>query len=607
LSTLLGLTSPYYGELPSLEFSQAIGRLEAKEIMGILAELDSAKVDDPRSSKIQLALFEQWAKLDPDRAWLEVMELKDQHYRTNPFTSVLAVISRNDPKRGKELISQMKNPNDKRAAIHTFIGTVASVDPQSAFDLITATDGMRGYHSTLFYGWTQMDPAGAMAKLDEVKGLKQREQTLSGIVRSLGETDPERALEFAAGLENKSEMRHTLSNVLKTIARDDPQRALKLAGSHLNSELRADALSDISSIWLSRDPDAALEWINSLPANDRNHAIEGSIRQAMSDDIVNAVKLVESMPSGSGNSHHYYSIASRWADADPDAAAEWVKGIESVQAKAKAMNGLISNLVGSDPKKAAIFLEEAGINSKNTSQIGSIVAAWEATDPGAALDWMNGLDLQGEERSAAIKSTVKELASQDPERASVYVQTLTDPNERESSAISLMSSWARVDPDAAKNWAMTHLEGESKTQALGSLINQLSEHDVNSAISLYDEMLQTLPKEDTDKHLSVITSQITSNWAQNDPNSASEWLLKLPEGSYRSSSISQLVDRWGDHDIDGAANFVLSLKDGNTRDQAVARLAQDMNRIDPEAAMEWAQSIGDERWREHAVRSLDRR
>jgi hypothetical protein len=147
---------------------------------------------------------------------------------------------------------------------------------------------------------------------------------------------------------------------------------------------------------------------------------------------------------------------------------------------------------------------------------------------------------------------------------------------RQGAIGSLMGGWANNDSEAARQWVMSNLQGESRNRALGAVIQTVAHRDFQEAARMYEEATANLPVEIVEKTMGHVASQITSSWSNHDPAGASEWLMSQPEGKQRTKSIEQLGDNWGDYDLDGAATFVLTLGEGNERDQAVERLVRDI-------------------------------
>ncbi len=139
-----------------------------------------------------------------------------------------------------------------------------------------------------------------------------------------------------------------------------------------------------------------------------------------------------------------------------------------------------------------------------------------------------------------------------------------------------LDAWGSNDPQAAREWIMNSLEGDSKNRSLNSLIQNLSYQDYATALQYYQEATANLAPEAIEKTFGSTASQIASYWAQHDPKAAGQWVMSLPEGESRSNSIRSMVDDLGDNDIKGAAEFVNTLAVGKERDQAVGSLVSDL-------------------------------
>jgi hypothetical protein len=473
------------------------------------------------------------------------------------------------------LFSEIKDPQTRQNALYAFLNQAASEDPEEAFRVLaseSAGSGSYGYYHTLFAKWAKEDPDAAIAKLSQIQGTNNRQQALHGIAVALVSSDPQRALEMLA---------------------DMPP-----------GQIRVSMIGSISSAWMGHDKDAAMAWINGLPAADRSRALQNVTWQLGQEDPAKAAELLSSLPISNQTSHQFSQLAGQWAQQDLEAARKWVESMPAGRIREQAMSGIISTLAQNDPAKAASMLDGAAVTNQNSHQVGMIVGAWIKSDQTAALAWLDSLDLRGDAQQSVHSQFLREWVEEDAPAASRYALGIQDEQSRQQAISSLVGAWGRNNPQAAREWITTNLEGDSKNTAIRSLIQNLSHQDHTTALRYYQEATANLSPEAVEKNFGSTASQIARNWVQYDPKAAGQWVMTLPEGESRANSVRSLVDDLGDYDIKGAAEFVNTLAVGKERDQAVASLVSDLgNQGDPQSAFDWAASISDTSKRDNAIRS----
>jgi hypothetical protein len=559
----------------SIAFLEAVEGLGAREIAAMMSDLEKLDPGDSRRYQLCHALLNRWATIDPDGAWAAVMEFDDKNLKRQMIASVIGAVSRSDLDKARHMLSGIKDPQTKQSALYAYLNEASSEDPEEAFRVLASesarTQGYGHYHN-LFQKWAKDDPDAAIAKLDSVKGSSNRQQALQGIAMALVTSDPKRALDMLDGMppgQNRSSM-----------------------------------LASIASTWLSRDSDAAIAWIDSLPAADKSKAVQNGCYQLAQEDPAKAAAFLSSLPVNNQTSHQFSQLASQWAQQDPEAARKWVESLPAGQTRQQAMGGIIGALAQTDPAKAAAMFGGAVVNNQNYYQVGTVVGEWIKTDQTAALAWLDSLDLRGDVQQNVHSQFLHNWVNEDAAAASRYALGIQDEKSRQQAIGSLVGAWGNNDPVAAREWIMKSLDGETKNRSLNSLIQNLSHQDHATALQYYQEATANLTPEAIEKTYSGAASQIASNWVQDDPAAARQWVLSLPEGQTRSNSIRSMVDDLGDYDIKGAAEFVNALAAGKERDQAVASLVSDLGRQgDPESAFDWAASIGDASQRENQIRN----
>ncbi|MEM1223259.1 MAG: hypothetical protein AAGH40_10870, partial [Verrucomicrobiota bacterium] len=101
-----------------------------------------------------------------------------------------------------------------------------------------------------------------------------------------------------------------------------------------------------------------------------------------------------------------------------------------------------------------------------------------------------------------------------------------------------------------------------------------------------------------------IKTALLSEWAENDPAAAAEWLNNLSADDPATARASaEIIREWTRYDLNASAEWLNSLPQSPELDRAVASYAYRAAEEDPAAAMSWAESISDDSMR---VRMMQR-
>ena len=558
-----------------LNFSFALTNLHSDEIIAMLDELVEPPLKtDPRSSRLQKALYQRWAQLEPERAW-DHIRVRSEKNRGFLVTSLMAEIAHSAPSLAQQLFTNIEDEKLKQAARSGLISVLSAHDPETALSIIqeeTNPSTSNFSISQLFSTWAQIDPNTAINKLESLKETPHYSQALRAAVRTLASNDPQQAIQILSGIPEGSD--------------------------------RNGILSSIASIWIQNHSDQAITWISSLDPAEQSHIVQNN-RHFLFNDPTQFEKWVEIfdklLPTPNNhNPYVYSSFVKKWAEVDHTKAITWLKSLPSGP-REKATQGIIDVLKKTNPQAAASLLEEEGINRDNYSDAGSLIAEWASGDENAAFEWLQGLGLSGKTKELLIENTVRGLVKKDVQRATDFVLRIDNKSEQEAAISELMERWADKDPTAAEQWLDSSLEGETRQRALISLIEEVAEKDTETALRMYENAISNIPADQEQSALKSARTEIARSLAAQDPEKATQWAFTLPEGKQRTEAMSDIIYVWGRYDIESVANFALGLNEGPERDIAAKSIVSNLRKSDPEAAFLWAASIGNQKQRERTI------
>lgn len=176
-----------------------------------------------------------------------------------------------------------------------------------------------------------------------------------------------------------------------------------------------------------------------------------------------ALVLVET--DSAQQSDRIAEILKRWAQDDPDAAAQWIKG-HSAFSNEQTLGALFDGL-SAHPEKAVIFAQR--LSQSNPDQ---------ARDYGYALIFALS-KVAGFDQAASyatndasrwqpdlVIAAFHEWGRQQPEAALVSAIHLPDTSTRQTAIQSVLSGWSRGDPEGMAEAAINFPAGAEKTSAL---------------------------------------------------------------------------------------------------------------------------------------------
>ena len=182
------------------------------------------------------------------------------------------------------------------------------------------------------------------------------------------------------------------------------------------------------------DPKTAINWVGQLPAGDaRNQAIQNIASAVAQNSPQDAANYVATLPPGPAQTQAASAVISQWAESDPKAAAAWAGGFPQ------------------DVQKDAYQ---------------EIASGWAREDAEGAGEWLKSLP-QGASRDAAVSAFASQTASDNPQMAMAWAQTVGDSAGRTDAMENVARGWLQTDPAAAKTWIKTSaLPADAKASLL---------------------------------------------------------------------------------------------------------------------------------------------
>ena len=344
--------------------------------------------------------------------------------------------------------------------------------------------------------WASRDPVDALSQIVNLSDPDERKLLVSIAVNRYADQNPEAALNWIQA--NRPGDTRLQQAVLVQLARQDINKALPLAEDFVRRTGQTGALGGIVSIWARRNPDQAISYVDGLNIQDKSSL--------------------------------YRTIAFTYMQNHPVSALNWVVSLGSQYTSLKTS---VLSQIGSENESAAeTALGNSSDPATRSALISGIANYKSATDPKAALDWLN--NYSGDKGYlSAYSNVLSSYARQDPAQAAQLLDTSLSGPRISYVAGRIAGDWYDRDPDAATNWATSLPPSDARNGATLQLAMSISRKDPERALSL----TTNLP--DTQRQQAV--REIGYSWVSRHPEQVEAIISKLNTTPDVANQLRQLA------------------------------------------------------------------
>jgi hypothetical protein len=304
--------------------------------------------------------------------------------------------------------------------------------------------------------------------------------------------------------------------------------------------------------------------------------------------------------------------------------------------------------------KPTLEFSEAIVQRRVPSATGAWEDQWKAlmTQPRTHL------------RDDRVIVALEDLATRDANRALSLARAEVHLPLRLELLRSALRGWAKSDPDAAGDWALSHQSIIDKCDAVSAILTGAI-NDPDVAIRLFWHFSETDPGnkrnfgnsliaalsnngdfsraavfaaqgdaqyraewltaafsswsgyqpqiavgeaaklEDPDSRQTAVQAALVG-WAQSDPQGLAEYAITMPDGPDKSVALTESLSSWAVNDPAAAAGWINQIPSAPELDQGIATVARAFD-TKPEVAVTWAESIADIQLRSSTLANVVRR
>ena len=474
--------------LRRFEREQALRHWLELDAPGALAEAAKDPVAD-----FARELFEAWAELDP-RAALDALNASSREMTAAVARHFFIALMNRDPAMAAQELAQPRWKDGKEELL--------------GWD----------FHKDVQRQWMKADPAAAIASF----GPPSSKPSLSAAERAMAEAwaevdFPAAWAHFAAkGFgDDGFSMPDAMAMLAKGLLKGDP-RALEIESAFEGSADpdASDPRESLADEMAESNPQAALEWASSRPADD---PLRKAIEQKVSSDLASSdPEAALAMWEASGGSKYGWQADSFFRESfaalaakDPAEAAARVMKL-SDDKRAAAMGGVLTRTFSDDPA-AAVAQCRAWLDDPDLQP--AVAKAWALS-----FSWSHG------------------AGGRDP---GPMLEAIPELNEAVDAYV--LSTWTKVDPEAAAGWIQQRLEQGKAVKFEGDNGDKGILTDL--AISRPGFTASWLLELPDPAVQAKAADTLASNWSAFDPAAADAWIASLPAGPVREAAEKGRV-RW---------------------------------------------------------------
>jgi hypothetical protein len=237
------------------------------------------------------------------------------------------------------------------------------------------------------------------------------------------------------------------------------------------------------------------------------------------------------------------------------------------------------------------------------SQAG-VLSGWASADPKAAIAWLQAYEGDDREKGFMSMSLINGLARSSPEEAVKYASALENKGDRTRAADTIAKEMIRSGGiEKATAWVDGITDPDMKRGAFQTIADQMLRSDPAKAA-------EYIKAHSNDEYASGAVANLANSLAKKDLQQGLDFAAGLT-GEGQAKAYGSVISEWLDKDrgagVADAAKFVEGLPAGASKDAGARELARQAMRQDPTTAIAWASSIQDPQSREETMIEAGRR
>lgn len=279
-------------------------------------------------------------------------------------------------------------------------------------------------------------------------------------------------------------------------------------------------------------------------------------------------------PFGRGNEDELRLMANAWGRLDGAGAVAALKEISAANGEEEGRG-------------------RGGRGGRGGGEMSSVLAGWATVDGAGATSYLNGLEDEREQRTAAY-GIVQGMLVNGVNEAMGFIQGMpeTEGGDRMKGMFVAMVAGEVLEQglDEAKSWVETVTDPELRSGALARVTMEIMNDDREAAAAWIAQF-------GDEQSAAPAVSRLADSWSREDPQAVLKWADQL-SGQSKAEAYEEAMGSWAREDPAAAGEFLGTLQASPERDAAVEGYATRVSRDNPAAAMDWANTIANEELRQ---------
>lgn len=429
-------------------------RLIELDVRAALSFVDRSNADYEKKKQLYASIVTSWIRDDPRSAVDYFLDIRSIDLKQ----SIGARLLLDQTLAGSPYLTEVKNALGARG--EQLLARIAQqrTSPSDAFS--QALQSSRGNHNgSLLQAasrWYRQDAEAALQAILNITDPGKRSQIFGTILRIEARDDAFAALELLR-THMPDEISHE-ANLMQLLVAQDPTRGLPILEEYVSRTGNINIMAQAVSAWARTDPRAAIAYASVLEPDARQVALASASMAYLSAHPNEAMDWVMSLGDRQIQRNAFNSLphineqlaedwlrrstddeASSWllqglagkkSQLGLDAAMSWLADYRDNPGYPNAMTSILTRHAHESPSKVATLLEQNADQPQMRGVFSQISRSWAATNPEAALTWIEELP-SGSNRDSATGAYIMSIAQRDQDLAIEMVDTMPINNRKE--------------------------------------------------------------------------------------------------------------------------------------------------------------------------------
>lgn len=414
------------------------------------------------------------------------------------------------------------------------------------------------------------------------------------VLKVTRETETTATTQTATSSTNRSKAEDRLAEILGSFDADHRQQELKRLGDELGRSSPETGWRLLASIggladreafgealaarWAAVAPEKALAACVTLTAGElRTSTLAAALGSWAENSPAQAAEWSATQLTGSARQLAVSRVAETWARLDPSAAAEWAVRQSASPAGTAAIEPVMSYWASTDPAAAAQWASSLAPGGFRQSALDALLTQWSDQFPQEAAAWTA---VQPEAAQLALV-VAGSWAKSDPQAAAQWALTLGTPDARSDASSIIAASWAAADPSAALAWTKSVTARSLRASLQGAAVQTWAAEDPAAALAWVQTNRGTLADP------ASAQEDILQTWATTAPERLAQWISTQSPGSNTDAAMRHLAIALAEVQPGQAADTALRMKESAARSSVFQQIYSQWKNTDPAAAQRW--------------------